>query len=176
MKPMRFPIILSFLFLFMTSLPFAQAQAAKFGHLNLGNLLDEMPARKAADTELQAYREQLGKKAMEMSEKLKAEVQVLYKQMEEGTISQLQIQEKQKELQAEQQALQKYEQESVANMEKKRRELLGPILEKVQKAIDEVAKENSYTFVFDTSVMNAVLFAEDSDDILPLVKKKLGIE
>ena len=176
MKLMRFPIIISFLFLFMTSLSVVQAQAPKFGHLNLGNLLEDMPERKAADADLQAYREQLGKKAVEMEESLRTEVQELYKKMEDGTISQLQVQEKQKKLQGDQEALQKYEQESLMNMEKKRRELLGPILEKVQKAIDDVAKENGYTFVFDTSVMNAVLFAEDSDDVLPLVKKKLGME
>ena len=41
-----------------------------------------------------------------------------------------------------------------------------------KKAIEAVAKENSYKYVLDTSTGN-VLYSEPADDILPLVKKKL---
>jgi outer membrane protein len=38
-----------------------------------------------------------------------------------------------------------------------------------------VAKENGYTYVFN-SAEGLILVAPPSDDILPLVKKKLGIK
>ena len=49
-------------------------------------------------------------------------------------------------------------------------------MEKVQKAIQDVGKEGGYTMIFDTSTFNAILFAEDSDDVTSQVKAKLGIQ
>lgn len=164
-----------FVLIFLGTTPLNTVVAQKFGHLNLGNLLEAMPEREKADKELMAYGEELSQKAAEMEEKLEKGVQELYAQIQSGTISQLQVQEREQALQTEQQALQKYEQESMLNMEKKRRELLGPLIEKVQLAIDEVGKENGYEFIFDSSIMNAVLYAGESDDVLPLVRQKLGL-
>ena len=51
---------------------------------------------------------------------------------------------------------------------------MGEIMEKIQKAAQEVGKENGFTYIF---TQNALLFAADnSEDVLPLVKKKLGIQ
>jgi outer membrane protein len=50
-----------------------------------------------------------------------------------------------------------------------------PILEKADKAIKDVAKENKYDYIFDASG-GAILFAKDSDNVLSLVKTKLGIK
>ena len=38
-----------------------------------------------------------------------------------------------------------------------------------------MGKENGYTYIFDAGV-GAVLYSQDSDDIMPLVKKKLGLK
>ena len=46
---------------------------------------------------------------------------------------------------------------------------------KQQQAIADVAKENGYSYIFDVSA-GALLYQPDSDDILPLVKKKLGLK
>jgi outer membrane protein len=51
-------------------------------------------------------------------------------------------------------------------------ELSKPIYDKAKKAIEMVAKENSYKYVLDTSTGN-ILYTEPGDDILQLVKKKL---
>ena len=52
--------------------------------------------------------------------------------------------------------------------------LMGEIMEKIQKAAQEVGKENGFTYIF---TMNALLFAADnSEDVLPLMKKKLGLQ
>jgi len=61
-------------------------------------------------------------------------------------------------------------------MGQKESQLLQPIIEKADKAIKEVGKENGYTYIFDLSRGSVVYFSEVSEDVLPLVKKKLGIQ
>ena len=57
---------------------------------------------------------------------------------------------------------------------RKQSELTAPLMEKAKKGIELVAKENGYKYVLDTSPQNsAVLYSEQSDDILNAVKKKL---
>ena len=55
----------------------------------------------------------------------------------------------------------------------KETELFQPIFDAAKEAIETVAKENGYTYIIDESV--GVLLYAGGDDILPLVKTKLGI-
>lgn len=61
------------------------------------------------------------------------------------------------------------------DLNSKQAELFNPIIEKVKNAITEVAKENNYNYILDVGT-GAVLFYDNGDDVLPLVKKKLGIK
>ena len=45
-----------------------------------------------------------------------------------------------------------------------------------QDAINAVAKEKGYSYIFDSTPGGTLIFAQESDDILPLVKAKLGIK
>ena len=47
---------------------------------------------------------------------------------------------------------------------------------KAQNAIEAVAKANGFTYIFDISAGGIVYFSDNSIDVLPLVKKELGIE
>ena len=55
----------------------------------------------------------------------------------------------------------------------KTKELLEPIYRKVMRAIKAVAKENGYTYVFNSE---ALLVMPPADDLLPLVAKKLNVK
>ncbi len=57
---------------------------------------------------------------------------------------------------------------------KKKEEIYSPVLKQAEEAIKSVAKENGYSYILDTSA-GAVLYSQDSDNIAPLVKKKLGL-
>jgi outer membrane protein len=48
------------------------------------------------------------------------------------------------------------------------------MLAKAKKSVEEVAKENGYKLVIDSS-QGTLLYSEPSDDIMALVKKKLGL-
>jgi len=74
-----------------------------------------------------------------------------------------------------QQKIEQYRYDAQARAQQKQEEILSPIIDKAKSAIQTTAKENGYTYIFDTSVGVLLYWPETSDDILPLVKKKLGI-
>jgi outer membrane protein len=47
------------------------------------------------------------------------------------------------------------------------------VQKKAQETIQQVAKENGYTYVF---LKDALLVSPPAEDLLPLVKKKLGLK
>ena len=163
-------LILAFLALNMDS-----ALAQKYGHMNSGNLLEELPAVKAADEQLAEFREELVAEGEKMAQAFQTKAQAFMQKAQAGELTPVEQQQQEQQLQAERQKIVQYEQQISEKVRQRRQELLDPILQKVQDAIDAVGKENGYVMIFDTSIFNAVLFAEDSDDVMPLVKAKLGL-
>ena len=75
-----------------------------------------------------------------------------------------------------QQRIQGFQQTAQQDLQQKEAELFQPIMDKAQSAIEAVAKANGFTHVFDLGAGGVLYFSEQSIDILPLVKKELGIE
>jgi outer membrane protein len=69
--------------------------------------------------------------------------------------------------------LQSWQQTAEQMRNQKNQELLGPIQKKALDAINAVAKENGYAWVISK---DQLLVSPPADDILPLVKKKLGLK
>ena len=67
--------------------------------------------------------------------------------------------------------LQGYEQNYQQQMQQKQEELMAPVAQKANQLIADVAKANGYTYVFRKE---ALVVSPEGDDILPLIKKKLG--
>lgn len=74
-----------------------------------------------------------------------------------------------------QQKIQSYYQQTQEDMQKKELELTQPIIEKARKIVEEVGKESGFTYIFDTAKGELVYLGVDSEDIMPLARKKLGI-
>ena len=152
-----------------------EAVAQKFGHLNVGNLLSSMPEASSADKELETYQAQLVSKGESMAKALKADYETFAAAVQAGTKTAKEIQEKETVLKAEQQKIAAYEQEVMQKLAQRREELLQPLLERVDEAIKAVGDENDFTFIFDSSAFNVVMFAAESTDVEALVKAKLGM-
>ena len=60
--------------------------------------------------------------------------------------------------------------------EAKRAELLAPLLEKIQNAINAVGKEKGYTYIIDVATGATVYIGTDAVDVTKDVKAKLGIK
>jgi outer membrane protein len=150
------------------------AQTLKYGHMNLGNLVEQLPEVTKATAELKVFADKIGMKDDSLTKAFQADYERLAKDYQSGVLTPLQAQNAQAELEKRQQYIQAFEEEAQKVIAAKREELLAPILAKVQEAIKMVAKENGYSMVFDTS-SGAALYALETEDITPLVKKKMGI-
>ncbi len=69
--------------------------------------------------------------------------------------------------------IQNWQQIVQQSLQGKQQQLLEPIYRKVDAAIQAVAKENGYTYVFNRE---ALLVMPPADDLLPLVAKRLNVK
>lgn len=145
-------------------------QAQKFGYINSQAILAEMPAVKQAESNLEALQKQLEKQLQDGLTKLQQDYVAIQQKVERGELSPKQQEEEAKKLQDRQTKLAQDEQNMVQQIQKKRADELNPILEKVNNAIAEVAKEGGYQFIFE---QGALLYFEESQDVSELVKAKL---
>jgi outer membrane protein len=149
------------------------ASAQKFGHINSADLLQLMPEVKTADSSLAIYQKSLEDAYNDMV----AEYQTKLKTYQDaGTGLADAVKEvKEQELLDLQNRIQTFEGGAQEKAQNKRQELYTPILKRAEDAVKAVAKENNYAYIFDTSI-GAVIYAQESDDITALVKKKLGLK
>ncbi|MFN5942151.1 MAG: OmpH family outer membrane protein [Bacteroidota bacterium] len=145
----------------------------KLGYINSRELLEVMPEVKKADSSLQIYAKSFQDQLESMSKEYESKVKDF--QANEKTMNEAVKEVKVKEVQQLQERMEALQQSAQEKTSKKREEMYKPILEKADKAIKDVAKENKYDYIFDASG-GAILFAKDSDNVLSLVKTKLGIK
>ncbi len=164
------------LVLIVLSIAFAgnAQQKLKFGHLNSNDLLETMPDKATAQKTLQDFSKQLEDQLLAMQEELEKKYNEYLEKKDNMT--DLIKKNKEEELMSLQQRIQTFQTNAQQELQKKEQELLKPIIDKAKKAIEDVCKENGYTYVFDTGTGALLYYPKDSDDILPLVKKKLGIK
>jgi outer membrane protein len=73
------------------------------------------------------------------------------------------------------QRIQAAQEKAQQDLAKQEEELLKPMVDRTNTAITEVAAANNFAYVFDVSTGN-VLYYDKGEDIMPLVKAKLGIQ
>lgn len=150
------------------------AQAQKFGYVYSEELLSSLEDMKAAESDLMGYRDQQQKLFQTKVDAFQAEVADLQRKNEEGLLTPKQVQEAQATLQAKQQSLGEEEQKISEAIDKRRRDKIQPIFDKVNKAIEAVAKEDELLYVFDGSAGGVVLYADESMNITSKVQTKLS--
>lgn len=150
------------------------AQAQKFGYTSSQAILMELPDVKRADAKLETLQKQLESKGKQMVQAYQTKGAELQKRYEEGTMSQVDLDRESQTMAKEEQKIVAYEQDMMKQLQDKRAELIQPILARVQDAIDAVAKEKGYQYIFDQST-GVLLYAKDEDDITAAVKAKLGM-
>lgn len=164
-------------FILTLCLSVTQIQAQKFGYINSAALLALIPEVKSADTEMQAYEKQLKEKGQGMILELQKKYEELQRKDQSGEISPKQLETETKMLSEEEAKIQEFDQSASQQISSKKDLLLKPIIDKVNQAIQEVAKEKGYSYIFDASPGSGVLlYAEESTDVMPLVKAKLNIQ
>jgi outer membrane protein len=147
------------------------ANAQKMGHIDFEKLVAEMPATK----QLKADIEKLGKTYQDeiegMAKKLDAKMKKYTAEQNNQTKEINEI--RAKEVQTDNQRYEQLRQTAYQEMQKKQAEGLKPIIEKAQKAIEEVAATKGILYVLDASVGKGLL-VKKGEDLYAAVKAKLG--
>jgi outer membrane protein len=160
--------------MFSFSGAYAQKSDLKFGHINSNELLSLMPERDSARKELQDYSMMLQQEMEAMQVEYQNKVNAYLEKQE--SYSDLVRRSKESEIQELQRRVQEFQQTAQEDLQRKEQELFQPIMEKAENAIQKVSKANGFTYVFDLSAGSVVYFSDQSIDVLPLVKKELGIQ
>jgi len=152
---------------------FANAQAPKFGHIDMQALVQIMPERAVAEKQFLAYQKEIEDAYGIMQKELQAKF-VDYS-ANKDSMSETMRRMKEEDLNAMQERVQTYSQSAQQQLQNKNAELYKPILEKADKAVKDVGAEKGLIYVFDMSARVILYNSKESVDILPFVKTKLGI-
>jgi outer membrane protein len=166
----KFIIVLA---LILGGITTAHAQQLKIAHINTQELLATLPESDSAQAKIQ-------KSAMEWQETLE-EMQVEFNTkyqdylQNSAAMSEIKKRAKETELQDLDTRIKNTNQTAEQDLQGLRQQLLQPIIEKTTKAIEEVGRENGFTYILDTSEGSVVIFAADNAvDIMDKVKAKLS--
>jgi outer membrane protein len=146
-------------------------QAQKLGHINGQMLVEHMPEYKTAYEELNTYKKQYEEALLAMRTEYEKMIEDFKKS--EQTAPKVNLDTKVKEIQAKEQGIYDFQEQASADVSAEEQRKVEPILEKAKKAIEEVAKANSYTYIFDAGAGSMLYMG--GDDITKLVCTKLGI-
>lgn len=166
--------ILVLVFAAMLVLPIASI-AQKLGHINSQELLSLMPESKTAESQLKAKTQEVETQMKDLQTQYQSLFTEYAEAMEAGTMSAEAQKAKEDSLQAMQGKIKAYQEQARKDLDKLQSDLLSPIFEKANKAIQEVGTKNGFTYIFDTSARSIVFVSPSSQDVLPLVKTELGI-
>ena len=168
----------SLIFFFLAAVAFSahSQDVQKVGYADWDYIFGAMPEFKQIDTQLKTHGDQLQSqiqaKTKELEDKLKA-FQALPK-----TTDELILADKQRELQRLDDGLRQFNEDAQKSYELKRQQLMDPVFSKVGKAIEQVAKENGYSFILNPRLMTGgdiLLHTDPKFDISELVLKKMGV-
>lgn len=160
---------------FVLTAGFVGAQSLKFGHIDTQQLLSVMPETAAAQTTLQKVGKDLEDQQATIQTEYNAKLQNYIAKRD--SVSDVALANMEQELQDMQQRAENFRQQAGQQYQAKQGELMKPIVEKINKTIEAVAKEQGLIYVFDTQQGSPVLYkSNQSVDLLPLCKAKLGIQ
>jgi outer membrane protein len=170
--------ILVFLGLIMTFS--AQAQELRIGYIDPDFILSKMPETAAVEQRLKNFAERKQKELIDEQTKFRQRLEMY--QQKQAVISEAAKKKEESELQAMSGKLQEMERNSQIEMQQKQSELMAPLLDQIQKAIDAVSKELKLSYVFNAVTSQGdyiILYASDEMkqkyDITQKVMDKLKI-
>lgn len=169
MKNLKTLLVAIVLFVGATTITTAQS---KVGHVNVQDIVENMPAMKQARAEL-----------AKLEKTYTADIQNSLKELQEkntqyGNEAASKTEEENKkramELQTLEQNIQQARQSAYQELQKKQVELFSPHEKTVKDAIDKIAKAQGFHYVLDASTRNVTLLVATGTDLTAAVKKELG--
>jgi outer membrane protein len=151
------------------------AQSSKIGHINMQILIAAMPESDSA----QAFIQRTTKELQATYQQMQTELNKKYEEYNKSSksLNELVKATKEGELNDMSKRVQEFQTSAQQQLQDLNQKLLKPILEKANKAISDIAREGKFTYILDTPTQGGtvVFIGTDAIDIMPLVKKKLGL-
>lgn len=152
----------------------ASAQTLKIGLVDSNEILQAMPQTEEAQKKLA----EVSQKYEAEYAKLNDEMKRLYEDFQNMKADELPAirERKTSELAAYQQKMQTFEQNAMQDIQRMQNELMAPIANMIQQAVETVGKEGGYSLIQVKEPQLTLYFAAPVEDITPLVKAKLGVK
>lgn len=148
------------------------ASAQKFAHVNFNELVMLMPAADSARAQIAASQQE----AQDTYKSMTDEFQVKYQQYQQksSTWTPAIRESKEKELQDIQTRIQDFDQSIQQELQQQQQQLMAPIQQKAIAAVEKLAKEGGYIYVFEKASM---LYVDETQsvDLTPAARKALNI-
>lgn len=143
----------------------------KIGYISLQELIPAMPEYKKAETDLADYGKALNEQLNDYRKNFDTKDSIYKADSAKWNSSMREV--KKKELNELAMKVYTFQQEAQQLLQKKENDLIVPIQQKAVQTTQAVAKENGYSYILSK---DQLIHFPVSDDVLPLVAKKLGLK
>ena len=153
--------------------PASAQNEIKIGHANVLEILESLPETDSA----QSLIDQDTKELEVMLEEMQVEYNKLLNDYQENlnSYSELIRSTKESDIVEMQNRIQTFRQNASQQLQQRGAELMQPIYDKIQHAIDLIGGREGYAYILDTSKGGVVFTGETSSDIGPVLMQELGI-
>ena len=139
----------------------AASAQPRIGYIDSQVLTQQLPEFQDIQRQLESLRERFQQEAIDQESKLKAMQEAFTKQ--ELLMSEARKAEMRAQIEESQRQLQEFAQQKLApngELFRKNVELSSPILERINAAIETIAKEDGYDFIFDVANNGAIVYVD----------------
>lgn len=159
--------------LMVGSVAITQAQDSKIAHIATQELLEQMSAFKTANDELQKIETAYDAEIKEMTTALQKKYEQYGREVDTQTDEE--NMRRTQEVEETKNAIMTFRQNAARDLQKKQGELLKPVIEKARETIQKVAREKGFDYVLDSTTGASGVLLADGYNLMPDVKKALGM-
>lgn len=151
-------------------------QALKFGHINSDELIQSLPEFDSASVKLQSFQTELVNALELMSVDLNNKSDAYNKDLK--NLTEVVKQVKEQELVDLDRRIREFQTSAQEQLQTRQAELFQPIMEKVDKALKDVGKENGFVYIFTIGQGSQLVYFDEtkSVNVMALAKAKLGVK
>jgi len=151
----------------------------RIGYTNLELVLSYMPEAQQVEAELRTYEKKILEQLNIKQAYLQTRIEEYTELKQQGKLSPVQEEERRKEIMRLDEEIKRFQEESEQSYLKKKVELLQPVIDKLQKAIRELAEAEGYDYILNNSNSTGVatiLYGPQSEDVTEKLLRRLGID
>lgn len=155
----------------------AAAGPVKLGYTNIDYILSKTPESKDIQNQLTIQKTQAENELKRLQKEFEDKLAAYEKG--QAQMSDVIKADREKELQSLQSRTQEFSRNAEQQLQTKYGQLVNPVIQKIQKNIDAIAKENGFTYIFNldagAGTTPILLYAPEEGNVTDLVLKKMGI-